>query len=334
VKLTDWFDYQTIRELRFLGRYPRWLRYEDYTLGDDPMPRTKFRIGFDHIPARDRIPSVENVIWRLMREGNYTSVSLMDSLGMMAAWGPKLFKPTNEQWEAMEQVEIGLPIRDYRQPYPVITIEIPDASRSRLAREYGLPLDGAPRYVIVRHRQGLDDADTISAYTGGPGSRGQEIHYLMQEKAQNPSIETALQRDATPTGEGRNNPLFRYGMVANRAAFNLCLLLTHYGCVLQPTRYPNRAEERNARNHGVFEAIKMVQNIVVRGPRVSVATGETHAGRTPDPHWVKGHWRAKAGYGARRALGETVPLTFVKPYLTGGDRVVGDLGDSLTTYNG
>lgn len=45
----------------------------------------------------------------------------------MCAAGPKVFFPTHEECEALEEIELRIPVADYAQPFPVFTVEFPES---------------------------------------------------------------------------------------------------------------------------------------------------------------------------------------------------------------
>ena len=71
------------------------------------------------------------------------------ALSRSVAGGPKVFQPTNEDCEALENTACTMAFEDYKQPYPVVIIEFPAEYRKHLA-EVG-KLKKAPSHVIVHH---------------------------------------------------------------------------------------------------------------------------------------------------------------------------------------
>lgn len=311
----------------------------------DGVPRTQVDVKwsvFDTAPGRERFgPEIR----RFRREASRATliVPTWESFGRMLADGPKLFVPTDEQWESMEHVEINLPPRDFRSPFPSLVVRIPQQCRGPLADRSGYPRDRAPGCVLVRTHD--DPRFLVVTVPFKP----EEEHFLFSDCPGNPTIEVAINRrvkNGVTIDPGRQTPAEqsqqRFGLVACRAALNLCVMLAHFGCrvagPVDPAAYRrHRAKKALARyKHGDCLAVEMTQHVVVRSKIVTTAGNPPGPGTGAElaPHWRKGHWRAYPGCGARRAAGEKVPLLFVRPALVRPDRIVGDLSGSAATYRG
>lgn len=71
------------------------------------------------------------------------------TLSKSLAGGPKIFQPLKQQCEALQNSSASYSFEDYKQPYPVIILEIPEDYRKFLQEEYEIP--DTPKFVFVHH---------------------------------------------------------------------------------------------------------------------------------------------------------------------------------------
>lgn len=256
--------------------------------------------------------------------------------------GPKVFRPTAEQAEALEQVEVGVPMEAYRQPFPCMAVEFPADWRSRRAVPDG---DGSvthePFAVLLAHESAEQAIVVTVLFTSG---------HAISEVLRGDSVEDALQEAerAGATGDRSMSAAEnRLSTRAIRAALNALLLLTHYGSKQQEPDNPSHARRLQARldkakrGKGKGDVLAASRDLrllpVVYGfsqqvtlhDRQEAHQGEgAPTGKTVKPHWRRGHWR-NARVGAGRAA---TKLTFVRPCLIHAERVAGPLSSTSTTY--
>lgn len=330
-------DAKVVADLAWLGRQPKWIRYASVT-DDANNPCSQLFINWATLKAApDAVAHVEimRVLSGLLEKREFAAIAVLELGACLAANGPKEFVPTEEQWESMEQVELRLPIRDFTSPFPALIVRVPLGCRARLAKQCGVAIADAPTDVVVRWRHEEGENATIVTHSGLPRS-GAEVFYIFQDQPANPHIEAALARDASAMmGKPGNDGMFRFGVIADRAALNLCLMLTHVGCDVNTPPKRNRKERRAHEKHGDVLTVTMRQNVIVRAPSLPTTNlPGPGSGVEMKPHWRKGHWRCYPGQAAVRAAGAKVPLLFIKPCLVRSDRAVGDLGATSTTYHG
>jgi hypothetical protein len=106
-RATDVMPKFLIKELLRLARIDRdWCEYVN-------LPNARYK-------AHSKLPTFLRELW----------ISGADAFSMWAlsTWlidGPKIFRPTVEQCEALEQVAVNVELTDYAQPYPAILIDLP-----------------------------------------------------------------------------------------------------------------------------------------------------------------------------------------------------------------
>ncbi len=344
-ELLNVFNKSQYASLAWLGHKP-WIKYIPATTPDG-LPSTTIGVDTECLikdpKAKDHAALV-NMITVLGDKDNviaWSTLAAIDIAATLLRDGPKRYVPSEEQFEAMEHVELNIPTADFSSPYPAICVEIPYGCRARLASKCGIPLDRAPKNVTVKWVHDPDKLPMVVTHSGDPMKTKDhplrttcEIFYLFMHRPENPTIETALGRDASP-GKGHPGTL-EFGHTTCRAALNLCLMLSQFGCkVNYPAKPRTRAERRAHLFHGDFLTVDMKQEIVIRMPSPPTNNPQgPGTGIEVKPHWRRGHWRCYPGQRVRRASGETVPLLFVRPCLVRADRTDGDISQSQTTYLG
>lgn len=318
-----------------LGRVGKWFDMEKHPT--IPM-LTMYKVHWHLLFGRPCNRLVDE-IWK---QPGGTLLPWLECLGNLVANGPKVFRPTLEQCESMEQVEINMAVTDYRQPFPAMVVEFPKEYREKVATKHGLQ-QYRPRIVMLRWYE-----EHAAMFGGIPfDGRREDITYVFQDRQEFPTIEHALQMHVEQPKEDSI-----VSEVYTRVAMNLMLMLSHYGHtkpVPSNADHLARTERRLKANPtgphakiNQFEAashvyvIGLKQQIKVRQDRPpgepATPHGGTHA--SPHPHWRKGHWRAQRGFGAARRAGEKVPLSFIKPVLVRGREFGGDLSSTSAVYNG
>lgn len=321
-----------VGQLSWLGKQKGWIAFKPQSSADG-IPLTAIKIDLNRLATAPK--ELFDTLINLWKQRNWAAIALLEIGAVLAADGPKQFLPTEEQFEAMEQVELRIPVADFSAPFPALVVRIPPGARTRLAKQCDVPLDTAPKSISVRWRHETGEPSMIITHSGQPGTQ-QEFFYLFQDQPGNETIEKALARDVNRINGGDSSTgLFLFGHVVARAALNLCLMLTHYGCDVQQPPRRNRKERREHTKHGDCATVTMRQNVVIRTPSPPTNNPPgTGTGIEVKPHWRKGHWRCYPGKAAERAAGTKVPLLFVRPCLVREDRVVGELGESSVIYHG
>lgn len=352
-------------DLTWLGRQKKWLTLRPMTVDrpGGPVPATETQMNFallEKVDGYARHREVVDSVRSLFRSGDWAPITMVEMFATLMADGPKIFQPTDEQFESMEQVEMNLPITDFRSPYPAMAVIIPGPTRARLAAKHRLDASLVPKKVFVRSRHEDGEAPSVTAFMGQIDTNHTVFYQFIQHEL-NPTIESALARDANkasyrdadgrpilrdpgPVTDGVQSPpnLFGFGHDAARAALNLCMMLTHFGCRLKAPegtpgaqRPKNRAERRASELHGkTWQTVELSQHIVVRTrerPTGMNAQG-LGVGSPRKPGWIKGHWCAYPGKAEARARGEQVPLYFRRPHWTNLHLVEGDLSQTSVTY--
>lgn len=300
--------------------------------------------------------------WQILREmlrtmefdvvGTFWFLALSKSL----AGGPKLFQPTTEQCVALENTAASFPFDMYRQPYPVIVIEIPEGYRAHLKEKYGVT--DTPSHVIVHHEE---RHISVSAFLNQ-----QNINVQLTPKR---DIYATLEDSITKNRHRRLDHLVadegRVSMPAEaegdfdaaenvqRLAMNFAMMMTLLG--VKPPVAMNPADIRRWRQealatrrggvptHRALEAqanlasamylIQFDQQInfydeieeqVVVGDAVELERLK----KSPRTHWRHGHW-AQQPCGPMRSQRKAI---FRKPLLVRAQYFLGDVKNTNVTY--
>lgn len=343
------FDFSAIvpRELhpplRWLGRVPaEWL--EIYNITNNPHGASAFRFKRTIIETQQGWDAQQPILSRLLEKAQTSErgLCLLDIIAAALADGPKIFLPTQEQFDAMEQVEMNIPIAEYRQAYPAIVVRVPTGSLHNIATRYGLEPRYCPQFILTRNRLTSEGANCVSTFGHFSDDNSQQV-YFFQDRPHFATVEQALQRhtdflNGNMTPESLDYRQAMFNMDCVRSVLNLMLMLTHFGWRSGGPLNKKRHEKikRNPKLQkfaiSAFSTIEMAQNIIIRkeerGPGHDQEPIPT--GRDMPPHWRKGHWRMQH-YGPGNMQTKRI---FIRPTLVRRDRAQGDLGDSIAVYRG
>ncbi len=259
-------------------------------------------------------------------------VSGADAFNMLALsiWlhdGPKLFRPSLEQCQALEQVEVSLTLGDYRQPYPALLIDFPTVNQQGRRVSIYDPFTS----VLCHH----NEAGMLTCGLFSPGNR-EDITTTI--KVDSRPIEMSIQiydEDCQQHAQTAGK--------AVRTAINACLCLVNYGCLLNHL-LPKEvkvdevmARENSDRGARAKERLATAMKVLTFDQEIQLHHTERKCsepgeptGRQMPPHWRRGHWR-HTPCGTRR---QERRLTFIRPVLVRGDLFGGDLSGTSTTYKG
>jgi hypothetical protein len=257
-------------------------------------------------------------------------------LGQALAEGPKLFRPTAAECEALEEIEVTVPVSDYAQPFDTFSVEFPPGYMQARAVE-GLDLDGRsahyrPVAATVRHEKALGVL-LLVVYTDHASG-------LVLVGILGTTPDTLLEADINRrlANSGASLPAeVVLQQRCSRIALNACLLLMQGGfreaghaCRAE---YIERLRRRNSRADQenlalIPEVYTFAQDVDVRravGPAEAAEFSPT--GRQVRPHYRRSHWRMQR-HGAGLALVKRllIPHTLVRR-----DRFRGDPGDTVYT---
>lgn len=351
-----------IKSMVWLGRDPRWVRYEDGPPEEYEMAKgvlrtnhTMAQVDWDHLKKRgvDKHPDITRLIHRTLTKG-FLLISTMDSVATMLAQGPKMFQPTSEQFESMEKVDIHIPTAQFRSPYEVTIIQIPPTCRRRLGERFELPPVRVPTKALVHYRQAPspDQIGIVHVTVALPLTADEEEHFVFAIRpGSEQDIEELIRRRVSKDISVKTiyqyseddpdiDPVTRLSLVVCRAALNLCLMLTTKELRLKPinpVQYERHRRKKHLAHfcHSDVLAIEMKQQVVIRNVIQPMTGNEPGPGTGIEvkPHWRRGHWRCYPGQAVKRAAGEQVQLLFVRPCLVRRDRMVGDESETEAIYH-
>jgi hypothetical protein len=203
-----------------------------------------------------------------------SSMFLLLQVSKAIADGPKLFRPTYNQCLALENVEVTVPFENYKQPYPVVILELPREYQERIKTV--MNVRAAPAYVIA-HKVEPQNVIAVTAWFGPDNV----IVNVLGPKDAYKTIEDALvgnrdkSREALPDFDklkkyygqegaellqksvdlvGHNPMDFDVAELAQRLGINFSMMMTTLGTTVgEPI---NTSKERVAKNKKVAASSK------------------------------------------------------------------------------
>lgn len=287
-----------------------------------------------------------------LKIGGHAHMIAMSCWNGALAYGPKILKLTNVDFEILEKTDVNLLIADYSQPFPTMVIEFPEnyAELKRVAD----PLEGQfhpttgknhtpthrPAYCVIQHHeeaQAICMALVMTSYDVYSilfSDSDKEIQFQLREK-----VITGSFRDSLPITEGETSV---YYDVAT-ACLNACLYVMDSG---YKSLGPENPSHHKRLQHYQQQAVKSKDPVriakankeLLRHPkifaieqdvRLSIGreyTGAGESGYTLGAHWRRGHYKMQP-HGPGNSQRKRIRI---KAYLVNGDKFKGD--DKDTTY--
>jgi hypothetical protein len=361
----DWMLYRDIPDQRAISARPRKLVLKPKQPIEPAGPESPIIVSekeFNRYPAD---------MWKVLREiMNVLEFEVVgtlwyNTLSKALAGGPKIFRPTPLQCEALQHAEARYAFKDYKQPFPVITLEIPEEYRRQLQQKYGI--DESPRYVLVNH----DDKNrfiTVSAFY----NKGNIITHITPDRAEYATIEDSLVRNrerrqddvqeieagrflmpGNPAIQGSTEGEFDAAENVQRLGINFAMMMSLYTVkvagMLDAQNYKIWQQEARARRSGgiptnraiaaqqklaaAMQLIQFDQKVEFYDEveeQIEVAQGvdieKLH--KSPRSHWRRGHFAMQpCGIGRRERR-----MIFRKPVLIRAKYFLGDIKDASVTY--
>jgi hypothetical protein len=376
------FDHREhMTALTWLGR-KEWMLYQDIPAqrAISAKPRKLILKPKQPIPLGPEYPIVVNEkefnrhppeMWKVLKEiinvleFDVVGTFWYNTLAKALAGGPKIFRPTAAQCEALEHVEARYSFKDYKQPFPVITLEIPEEYRALLNQKYGIK--DSPKYVLVNH----DDTNKFIAVSAFY-SKNNIISHITPDREEYSTIEENIVRNrerrqddireidtgrfvmpGNPELQGSSEGEFNAAENVQRLGINFAMMMSLYTVnvngPLDPKNYEiwkresravrsggiptNRAIEAQQKLAASMQLIQFDQKVEFYDEieeRVEVAQGidmeKLH--KSPRSHWRRGHFAMQpCGLGRRERR-----MIFRKPSLVRANYFLGDVKDASVTY--
>ncbi len=240
------------------------------------------------------------------------------SMWAVSIWlvdGPKVFRPTPAQCQALEQIEVRLELSEYSQPYPALLVDLPAEYEP-----FKFVLCFKDDSILICNlisANNLHDIVTMIVFDGRP------LEVSIQD------YDDDCVYDAKQAGR------------ALRVALNSCLALSNWGCVADHLYPKDVASDRRLaaentkrgklakrRLETVPSTVRFAQDVILHRPQSGHEQGEP-TGREREFGWVRGHWKMQA-HGPSNTLRKRI---LIKPYMIRADKLVGDLYNTSITYH-
>lgn len=364
----DWLIYKDLPAQRAVSAHPRKIIIKPKQKEAEEAAKAEERpilVGqkeFDKHP-----PEMWNTLKEITNVLDYDVVGTLwyNTLAKALADGPKIFRPTPEQCEALENAEARYSFSDYKQPFPVIILEIPQHYREILKAKYGT--EDAPKFVLVNH----DDKNKFIAVSAFY-SKSNIITHITPDREEYKTIEDSLTKNRerrqdsvsmTPEGqfvipgnpELQNSSEAEFDAAENvqRLAVNFAMMMSLYTVKiagpLDPAKFKeweyearavrrggeptNRAKEAQIKLAAALHVIEFEQHVefydeIEEPVEVGQGVDIEQLHKSPRSHWRRGHFvNQPCGVGN---LGRK--MIFRKPILVRAKYFLGDIKDSSVTY--
>lgn len=340
----DWMIYRDIPEQRAISAKPRKLYF-----------RPKEPINFDSespIPITDKEfkqypPEMWIVLKEIINALDYDAVGTLwyNTLSKALADGPKIFKPTTLQCEALQNAEAMYAFKDYKQPFPVIILDIPEEYRQQLQKKY--KIDESPKYVLVNH-DNKNRFITVNSFY----NKSNVITHITPDRSEYSTIEESLVINRSRREIQNTEGEFDAAENVQRLGINFAMMMSLYTVKvdgpLDPQNYKiwqkqSRAVQRGVPTKKALEAknklavamqvIKFDQKVefydeIEESNEVAQGVDIEKLHKSPRSHWRRGHFVMQPfGVGRRERK-----VIFRKPVLIRAKYFLGDIKDSSVTY--
>jgi hypothetical protein len=270
-------------------------------------------------------------------------------MSRMLREGPKVFAFDALTCEALENFDLNVSTADYLQPFPTVTIELPqDYTKKRVVPfDDGIRVDEgthAPDYLIVRHEPNAGCVLVLMHMTSHQVlTRLLKLDpaWTLEEMWAKGSRSWDAKDSLSMTAEEK-----ALGSSLSKVALNVCLMATAYGVKCLGPANPSHYERlqkyaKLARKRGQEETVKaemevrtapvryaFAQEVTLYHRETGLVEGNGTGGWTVSPHWRRGHWRWQAcGVGRQERRRVAIPSVLVNAHLFAGTP-----SDTMTTY--
>jgi hypothetical protein len=279
------------------------------------------------------------------------SVTLTEAyvMSQLVKIGPKIFRPTQLQFQMLEYMTVNVPVEEYTQPFDTVVFEFPEnyyqakalgePSLLGLLRGYE-PTKGdhKPIFLMMHYHREMKVLSTSLMFDSVEAIKsvvffkpGTTIEESLQDafKGEHP---TGLFITPTSAEEDKINEDII------RSAINYCLLVDELGGAKchgphNPKHYarlqkhangdvdPRKARQELRMHPIVYSIDQNIELFKVSATPLADREGEP-TGRSVSPHWRRGFYR-RQHHGPQNSLTKRVriPAVFVKKDLFGGDMV-------------
>lgn len=332
---SHFFPYKWHEEMRVFGLCD-WLKFNlDVNIGD-------YQITASWATLRAAGASKRMVDFVAATVGTHEGLNLrgasiilqMRAAGIALVQGPRIFYPTENQFEGCEELGLHIPIEEYQQPYEVMIVRIPDGCRKRLSEWSGLPLVECGQCVLV-HR--YPDGKVFTMMRFGVGEVPEYTNFFTADfKEPDADLEAAVLREQAGKAWKTTNAEAAYCNTCFRAALNLNLLLMHFGHQdggpLDPVAYKKHRKNPKLEKykHGDFKTVLLDQEIRFPEHRTEPKEPGEPTGREVRPHRRRRHWRMQP-HGPNNSLRKRILIAEV---IVREDRLLDGSGASSVVFKG
>ncbi len=267
-------------------------------------------------------PNVESPYFRFCREGQ-------DYAGLLATvcWlreGPKIVNVTEEQFQALSNIEVRLSVADFSMPYPTMLVNMPEGKMHRC--------------VILHRRETADDAK-VSVLVGVSVSHDHTHDIVNVVRQSESEIEESLGKFY---GEVTSDEM-EETRACLRVACNMALAMANFGCqseylfpkevaaerkfILKGDRAGKSGRTASDRLHEQPMLVYLDRSVKLYHREGGTEASETTGNEMPF-HWRRGHWHT-----VLHGKGKTQRrLVLYPPTMVRADLMLVAAVDTTTTY--
>lgn len=264
-------------------------------------------------------PEISSFAGFVLGDAKCEGIQLL-ALAKLLANGPKIVQPTTDDCIGLNRVDARLTIREYKQPFPVMLVEIPEEFRQTMTEEYETL---CPKLVLLMHDS---DLPYLAIFT--MDERGADMCSISHHR-EHKSIESVLRVSSL------DDARFRQSVNLHRIAVNLALLLTNYGYVnagpLEPKQFNRnkkllkskspmkRIQARNQLDRTI-NLIRIEQEITWSNGASASCPNPASGGTSKTPHWRRGYIRRQRfGVGRKQERFIFIKAVFINSRQFGGE---------------
>ena len=372
MKLSEFIPARTHNAMKWIGTKD-WLRIKVDPAGETG---TKYEIDtnvLSHITLDDQQRftnedfGLGSEIVRRMRTSTMGDCMFTHSLSTAMATGFKLFQPTFEQCLVIENTKVTIPFAEYYQPFPVVTIELPEEYKQHLRDHFNH--EHVPSYVLAyRHESGFliisawFSRDDVIVLQASPMKRYKHIEDCIVTNGLKSTYDSAVEEYGkeyadkakhlwkATTGDQKDYPIAE---MVQRLGLNFSYALATLGATkpkalnkdahkknLAAIRNPKTNERKKERARrflaGTVYVVAFEQEITISRDVAAVADSyrsgrQSESGdgqaRFVKPHFRRGHWREQA---CGPGLKERKRV-LIDPVLVNKKFFIGDLSDTFVS---
>lgn len=339
----DWIIYKNIEEQNAICAYPKkvFLNPKQKTIDEYNEKHPNEFIIVTEKEIKNQPPEMWQRMKTILEHLQYDPIGTFwyYTLSKSLAGGPKIFKPLKQQCEALQHSNASYAFDDYKQPYPVIILEIPKDYGEFLKLEYNIK--ETPKFVFVHHDE-KNKFINVSAFF----NINNVITHFTPKREKYKTIEDAIVGSRKETDDKE----FSAAENAQRLGINFTMMMSLYSIksigpidASNYSQWQMDAKSQGKITHRVADAkinilsalhlLKFDQSVefydeIDENSPAGEGVEIDRLRSSPKIHWRRGHF-ASQPYGIGRRERKII---FRKPVLVRKSYFIGDIQNTTVVY--